>query len=207
MKREKWVATVLIVLICSGLLWISKNYFASKKTVVADSKLRPAPRSQGDPNAPIKVIEFMDPQCKSCADASKLMKNYIYTYPKKIYWQIKFFPLVKAHLYALKSAIYSECAVRQDHFWLFFEAVLKAQDEWAASSDPDIIFTRIAIENSLDEGALRVCVEEGEAKKTVMAEKDEATALGVQATPSFFVNGKLAVGTEALQEELNRLLH
>ena len=204
MKWNKSAAAVLIVALGVGAVVTSKTIFSKGIPL-----FKPAigPRAQGNPNAQFKIIEYMDMQCHSCAEASPLMKNYIYTYPSKIYWQVKFYPLVKSHLYALKSAIYAECSARQNKFWPFYESVLENQKEWAESADPDAIFARLAKAAALDENMLKACVDTGDAKKIVLNEAEEAVSAGVTATPSFFVNGKMVVGPKGLQEELDKLLH
>ena len=199
MKWNKSTATVFLVLACIGLVGVAKFYFFPHGFV--GSKV--GPRAQGNPNAEIKIVEFMDAQCGTCAEAAPILKNYLYTYPSKIYWEVKFYPLVKSHLYALKSAIYCECAARQNKFWPFFDAVLENQKEWSQSQDPDAIFMRFANDAKLDPGVLKACVADDDAKRVVHDEADEAVKAGVRATPTFFVNGKIAVGPKGLQEELD----
>ena len=204
--RNKFAAAGVVVLAGIAFVLFAKNHFSPRGTVSAHAAA--APRAQGNPDAKIKIVEFMDPQCQSCAEVSPLLKNYLYTYPSKIYWQVKFYPLIKGHLHAMQSAVYAECASRQNQFWPFFDALLENQAEWAQAADSKTIFERLASSVAgLDLQALNACVERPDAKEAVLRESKEAADAGVRSTPTFFINGKMAVGPEALREELNRLLH
>jgi protein-disulfide isomerase len=204
MKFNKSLLTIAVIFVCVGVVNVSKNILGPKGLLTFQAKI--GPRAQGNPNAPIKIVEYMDMQCKSCAEAVPIMKNYFYTYPSKIYWEVKFYPLMKSHLYALKSALYAECAARQNKFWPFYDAVLEHQSEWSKAADPNPVFTRLALESNINIQTLEACVEDGNAKLAVMSEKDQAIQLGIKSTPTFFINEKMVVGTKALQEELDAIL-
>ena len=99
-------------------------------------------RSRGNPKAALWIIEYLDFQCESCRDSMKMIETYFSAHPKDIYLQVRYYPLIKNHLYALKSAIYCECAARQKKFWEFSAQVFKSQDQWSLSKDPDVFFGR-----------------------------------------------------------------
>ena len=78
------------------------------------------PRSMGDPQAPIRVIEYSDFQCPFCArfasdTAAQIQAAYIDT--GKVYFQYRDFPLVDIHPGALLAAHAANCAAEQGAFW------------------------------------------------------------------------------------------
>ena len=56
-----------------------------------------------------------------------------------------------------------------------------------------------------DPRRLRACVSDPSTKEAVLLETEASQSMGVRVTPTFFVNGKMAVGLAALEEELRRL--
>ena len=124
-------------------------------------------------------------------------------HPDKIHLQVRYFPF-PAHKNALKAAVYAECASRQKgKFWKFHEEIFKHQSEWAMENYPELKFVDYAEKSGLDLKALDVCAQDPQVAKTITEEKKKAEDLGVKITPSFFANGKLSVGTNALKDEIN----
>ena len=159
-------------------------------------------RSRGNPAARFWIVEYIDFQCSTCGRASGVLDGYFKKYPSQIYLQVRFRPLILTHEFALKSAIYAECAASQRKFWSFYEILFERQKDWAASSSPDDLFHSYAKEIGMNLGKLDHCIHDEAVKKKVIAEKDEAMDLGVKSTPTFFINGKMVVGIDALKEEL-----
>jgi len=163
---------------------------------------RMSSRAKGDLSAPLWIVEYIDFQCVTCGLASEVVREYLEKYPSKIYLQIRFRPLILTHEFALKSAIYAECAASQGKFWPFYEILFKRQKDWVSSSSPDDLFHSYAKEIGVNVKKLDACLRDEAVKKRVIAEKDEAMDLGVKGTPTFFMNGKMVVGLEALKGEL-----
>lgn len=66
-------------------------------------------RIKGEANAPIKITEFTDFQCPSCAQGSKYLKKFMEGHPKAVHLEMKYYPL-NMHRHAFMSARYAECA-------------------------------------------------------------------------------------------------
>lgn len=197
---KKIAATVLILLACYASVEGLRFLAGPKGKWVMDRRI--SSRSKGNPGAPVWIVEYVDFQCGSCRLASGVLQETFKKYPSQIYLQVRFRPLVLAHLFALKSAIYAECAASQGKFWPFYEILFERQKDWGSSSSPDDLFHSYGKEIGMDLKKLDACIRNEDVKKKVIAEKDEAMDLGVKSTPTFFVNGKMVVGLEALQEEL-----
>ncbi len=164
-------------------------------------------RSEGDSGAPIWIVEYIDYQCGACRTASQWLKETRERFPKKIYLQVRFHPIL-AHPYGLKSAIYAECASRQGRFWPFHEILFKKQPKWShvPPEEIDALFESYAKEAGLNVRNLRACVASPLTKATVFEENQASQSMGVKVTPTFFVNGKMIVGLQAIAEELRKLL-
>ena len=126
--------------------------------------------------------------------------------PEKLYVQVRYYPLIRGHVYALKSAIYADCAAKQGKFWEFSGKLFETQEEWEATKEPDAFFEGLALKAGLRVDALKACVEDPATKESVLAEREGAKALGLKMTPTFFMNEKKIEGFEAMVIEMENFL-
>jgi protein-disulfide isomerase len=110
---NKMQSTLVIVLVLVGLVAGAKIYLAPKK---AEINIQMA-RAKGNPQARVKIVEFVDFQCPACAYGLKFLRTFIEQHPNDVYVQVRYFPLTNMHHHAMISALYSECAARQGKFW------------------------------------------------------------------------------------------
>jgi len=162
-----------------------------------------AARAKGDPQARVQIIEFIDFQCPACGVGSKMLKEYMDKYPHDVRVQLKYFPLLNHHRHAMQSALYSECAGRQGRFWQFHEPLIEQQPQWSPLLSADPVFTQIAKEAGLDMSVLNACLSSQDAAQTINDDKTLGRSLGVESTPTYFINNKMVVGAQSLTDELN----
>ena len=195
------IATVLVGALCVAFIL---SYRAIKPHPEEVMKKRMSQRAAGDPTSKTWITEYFDYQCPPCSLASKVLKEHLAAYPKSVYLQLRYFPL-QNHPHAMKAAIYAECASRQDgKFWAFHELLFSKQNEWAREKYPELKFLDYAKRAGLDLDKWDRCTKDPEIQAFIVEEKKKATELGVQITPSFFVNGNLVVGVKGLQEALSK---
>ncbi len=200
---RKSAASALLILVCVAAVWAVRTVRGPVRPGMPDSRF--LARSKGDPSAALWIVEYADLQCGACADAALLVKRLLAAHPKEVFVQFRFKPNTGGHRYALKAAIYAECAARQGRFWDFHDSLFARQREWSASPDPDGFFLDYARAAGLDTGRLASCVDDPKTKQAVVAEKDQAIELGVVETPTFFINGRMVVGAPAFERELGEL--
>lgn len=202
MNFKKIAVTLLILLGCWGSVWIGKNLLPKYLPAKVEAKYHA--RAKGNPKAPLWIIEYLDFQCASCRESMKFLEEYLAAHPREIYLQVRYYPLIHNHRYALKSAIYADCAAKQGKFWEFSESLFKNQVQWAVSPEPDVFFEQTAAKLKLDVAALKACVTDTSVKDAVLAEKAEGKSLGITMTPTSFVNGKKIIGLSAIKAELEQ---
>lgn len=104
----------------------------------ADIKFRPisaADHIWGDPNAPVKIIEYSDLQCPFCQRFHPTMQQIVTEYKGQVAWVYRHFPLEQIHPHARKEAEAAECAAElggNNAFWVFVDALFKG----TPTSDP-----------------------------------------------------------------------
>jgi protein-disulfide isomerase len=200
--KNKLFLTVTIGAVCVGSVILMRAFTPSPEELL---KQGIAQRSQGNENAPIKIIEYFDYQCEACEHANKLLKDLIDMNPGKIYLQARFYPL-PGHKNALKAAVFAECvSLQKDKFWPFHEEIFRNQATWAKDPYAQIRFASYSTSVGVDLKHLDACVADPEVEKRILEEKKKAAELSVKVTPSFFVNEKFVVGLDQLIQELKKL--
>lgn len=202
-KVSKSTATVLVIALCLGIFGGIKM-LKSNAALINPVHVLPQ-RAHGNPNAEIKIIEFIDFQCPACANGVKILREYFQKYPDKMYVELRYFPLAM-HKHGMTSARWSECAARQGKFWPFFDLLIDRQKEWGAMVDAMPSFEQIAKEARVHQGQLNSCLQDSSVDQTIKADMEEGQMRSVQSTPTYFVNHEIVVGTKSLRTKLDSLL-
>ncbi len=149
------------------------------RTVSADDHVR------GDPNAPVKIVEYSDFECPFCKRFHSTMQQIVKEYDGKVAWVYRQFPLDQLHTKARKEAIASECAAEiggNDAFWKFadrFFELTPSNDQ----TDIGAVLPQIAKEIGLDVGAFNTCLASGKFDARIEKDVQNAAASGGQGTP------------------------
>lgn len=154
--------------------------------------------SRGPADAKVTIVEYSDYQCPFCARAYEtLEKEVLPAYGDRVRFVFKNLPLVQIHPWAEAAALASECAFRQgnDQFWIVYNGLFTQQKDITAANVTDKAVA-IADGNGIDVDALRKCIDEKQALDAVKADVDEANALSVTSTPTFFINGVRVGGAQ-----------
>jgi protein-disulfide isomerase len=160
-------------------------------------------RTRGPQQAKVNIVEFIDFECPGCAYGAEKIKEYLAQHPNDIHLEVKYFPLMNVHHHALKAASYVECAARQGKFWPFFDPLMTQQRQWSPLVNAEGVLDQIAQGAGVDVRQLKSCLSSDNVSVKIMSEKAIGLSLGVQSTPTYFINKKMVVGAKSLIEELD----
>jgi len=155
--------------------------------------------SRGEPGAPIQIVEFADYECPACKATSLVMAELLKSYEGKYYFVFKNYPLDQScnrgitremHKYACAAAYFSRCAGEQGKFWEASE-LLFSRDAERGELAPERLVSEASKELGLDQEGVRECLESGRYRDKVQKDISDGDAVGLQGTPSIWVNGKL----------------
>jgi protein-disulfide isomerase len=179
-----------------------------------DVKGRPV---KGNPNAKVTVINFDDFQCPFCSRLhSTLFADVFKDYADKIKVIYKDYPLIEIHPWAMHAAIDGNCLGEQNSpaYWDFADYIHANQKQMAGKSRTDA-FQNIdnlakeqAQKHQLDADKLQACMQKQD-ETGVRASMAEGDKLGVDSTPTLFINGERftgAVPEQELRSALDRAL-
>jgi protein-disulfide isomerase len=197
---KKWSLTVWVVVILAIIVVGARIFFGSRQISGNPEQAR----AEGNPDARVKIVEFVDFQCPACAWGLKYLKTFLASHPNDLYIQVRYFPLTSLHHHALISALYSECAARQGKFWPLDDLMISQQAQWAQLINPQPVFDAMARQVGMDMDRLNACLDSDDTIKVINDEKVMGQSLGITSTPTYFINGKMVVGTKDLQDELKK---
>ena len=152
----------------------------------------------GPVDAPVTLVEFLDPECESCRAAYPIVKQLLADYGQQVRLVVRYVP---GHNNSALAAAAIEEAGRQGRYWETLEYFFEKQPEWGEQQAPQTeTFLRYGAELGLDVDELRAALDSPDLTKV---ERDEADgqALGIRGTPTFFVNGRMV---EELSEQALR---
>jgi protein-disulfide isomerase len=161
--------------------------------------------ARGAPNAPIKITEYADLECPGCRRMHVELHDLLAQYEGKYSFVFRHFPLDNRcnpsieqpfHLLACHAAMLARCGGEQGQYWESLDFLFQAEALEGTSTDPiPALETRLtkdlAHHLSIDEEALKSCIASGRQSSALRRDINEAIRVGLEATPSIWVNGKL----------------
>src|SRR5271165_5356078 len=159
----------------------------------ADLKAANGP-SHGPADAPVTIVEFGDLECPACKAAQPQITKLMQEEPKmKLIFQN--FPLESLHKWALLGAKYIDCVSQQgsDATFKFIATVYEHQGEITADT-ADAMLKGYAKEVGANPDTVAACVAKPETAARVRQSIALGEKLGVNSTPTFFINGRKVVG-------------
>lgn len=150
--------------------------------------------SIGPADARVTVVEYSDFQCPHCRGLYVNLKTIEPQYPQ-VRFVFKDFPITQIHPWAETAAIGARCAFMQSPaaFWTVHNSIFDNQDVISAENVYEKL-VEYAGQAGLDADSFKACLASDAAKKAVEANRDEGVALGVNSTPTVYVNGRPAIG-------------
>ena len=146
----------------------------------------------GPDDAPITIIEFSDFQCPFCEQwHAQVYTQLRQNYAKQVRIVYRDFPLTSIHPEATPAAEAANCANEQEAFWPFHDKLLGGSLDLSAAA-----YQQYATELGLDMTRFNECLASHRYADEVQADFDFAANLGVQSTPTFFINGIPLVGAQ-----------
>ena len=143
---------------------------------------------RGPAGAVVTLVEFADFECPYCGDEEPVLARLLADYPTQLRLVYKQFPL-DFHEHAHLAAEASLAAAAQGQFWAFHD-LLYAHQGALARSDLDGYAAALGLDLGLFDAALDL----GTYAAAVDAEESQGLAIGVNGTPTLFVNGRMGVG-------------
>jgi protein-disulfide isomerase len=151
--------------------------------------------SLGSDDAKIVIVEFSDFQCPYCRKFhDETYQALLDSYPGQIRFVYRNLPLPPTmHPAAMSAAIASLCANDQNSYWEYHDKLFSSETLDEAT------YIQYAADLGLDVETFTACLSSGSHDAEIKADVEFSSNLGIQSTPTFFVNGLAIVGAQPLK--------
>ena len=156
---------------------------------------------RGPEDAKVTIVEYSDFQCPFCSRGYQIVEDQVLPeYKDKVKFYFKNLPLKSIHPWAESAAIAAECAQQQsgDGFWKLYHSLFKGQREINQDNLKEKV-TQFAKDAGLDEGKFTQCLDSKASQAQVDKDLQEATSIGANSTPTFFINGRRLEGAQPFE--------
>ena len=181
---------------------MSKDPFTDTRAKI---KLGDSP-STGPATAKLTVVEFSDFECPHCQELYSILKVVEPEFPQ-VRFVYKNFPLEQIHPWAMTAALAARCVYKtsgSSAFLKYQDTIFTTQDAITADNAWDQV-TAAAVNAGVSADALHSCMTAPDTKAAVDADIAEGKAVGVESTPTFFLNGRPFIGGD--RQSLEQILH
>ena len=206
--REIWFSLLIVLSLAAASPAVGQTPPKPAPGGGAALAIHPDDRILGKADAPITIIEYASLTCPHCAHFSvdvlpKLKQKWIDTGKAKLV--LRDFPLDEP---ALRAAMVVRCAP-PDKFYPLVDTFFAQQENWVTSRDYRAALEKLAKLAGIGDKQFKTCIEDKKLEdQAVQSRLTAAQQLGVNSTPSFFINGKKFEGAptfEAFDQQLSGL--
>lgn len=194
--------TSRLLAVAAGLIFASTMaVLLARQFTSAPSRAVPEYRVFGPADAPVQIDEYTDFACPACRHAAGKIDELLRVFGGGLRVNFKHYPLLNIHPWSLHAAAFADCAGEQGKFKEYAALLFEGQEKWGRARNLPPEFELYAKQLKLDWPAMKACSEDQKTLRRLQLEISEGDLRGVSATPTFFVNGKRAVGSAQLLDQ------
>jgi protein-disulfide isomerase len=198
------IAAVLAAAVGGGFLMFRSSQPQSPTTPM------PTGGSGATSKGVVKIDEYGDYQCPPCGALHPIIKTLKGEYGDRIQFAFHHFPLTQIHSHALDASYAAAAAGLQGKFWEMHNLLYENQSVWSEVGDFRPIVLDFARKIGLDLPRFTRDIDGLQVVTVVSEDMQRGALLGVNGTPTVFINGQLIhsdnFSTEGLRKEINRRL-
>lgn len=155
----------------------------------------------GGEDAPVTIVEYSDFQCPFCARAEAIVQDELLEeYGDRVKFVYKQMPLASIHPWAQAASEIGICVLRRagnEAYWRYHARVFAGQSEVRVETAAEQLL-EIAVAAGGDGEEVKTCFDAEETAEVITATLREAENLGVNSTPTFFINGRRLSGAQPI---------
>lgn len=211
MSKVSWIIfSAVIVLVLGGLVIYSRisnpsidvsNLNTNSVIAASAQNGQIADHVFGKADSKVVFIEYGDFQCPSCSGAYAQVKAATDQYQDKVAFIFRNFPLTTIHPNARVASAAAEAAGLQGKYWEMHDLLYQSQSAWEklTGNQRTAEFVGYAGQISLDEAKFKTDLASSLVNKKISFDQAIGKKIGVDATPTFYLNGTQLSSTDAGQ--------
>lgn len=145
---------------------------------------------RGPPSAQYSLVEYGDFECPHCAHFHPIAQELVRELGDDLCYAFRNFPLEANHPHAARAAAAAEAADMQGKYWLMHDRLFQHQSELS-----EALIQRLARELPLQMTTFERDLASESVARRVAEDRASGESLGVEGTPTLFVNGRMHVGS------------
>jgi len=145
----------------------------------------------GNVSSKIVIVEFSDFQCPACKAGEPVVDRIMKEYNGSIVLYYRNLPLTQIHQYSYQAAEAAEAAKEQGKFWEYHKILFNN----SPLLDKDSLI-KYAQETGLNITQFTISLNSGKFDSSIDQDISDAKNLGVQGTPTFFINDQIVLGAD-----------
>jgi protein-disulfide isomerase len=200
-KRFLGVLVALVVIFVGIILISNSGNSNTSATTLTEHK-------EGQGKDGVTLVEYGDFECPYCGQYYAIVKQVVQEYNQQITFQFRNFPLTSIHPNAFAGARAAEAAGQLGQYWQMHDLLYQANvqyyasndtiSSWISASDPLSYFDQFAKQLGLNVTKFNQEYNSSKVNDLVDADMNEGNKLGIDATPTFFLDGKQVVPNETI---------
>jgi len=210
-QRKKKINSIIIygiIFVFVGLAVSGIIYLVAKKSSANNPISLPASLIlleddwlKGNKEAELTLIEYSDFQCPACAYFHPIVEKLAGDYKDNLKIVYRHFPLPQ-HKNAVLAGQAAEAAGKQGKFWEMAGKIFESQAQWSEVKNEEAknIFKELARTLDLNIEQWEKDIENEEIKKSIDEDYKEGVKIGINATPTFFLNGQKLQNPRSYEE-------
>lgn len=215
MKKNKALAVFGAAVLVLAIFGLGAYFWGAKEAKETNERVQNAsaelvrdysPRL-GPDNAKVTLVEFMDPECESCAAFFPHVKELLRKYPNDLQLVIRYAPFHKNSVLAIRIL---EVSREFGKYEQLMAKMFKNISEWGDHHNPrpELLWDYVA-DVGMDVEKVRDQINDPKYEEIIMQDYRDLQELGVRGTPSFFVNGSplQEFGVKPLQEAIRKAIN
>ena len=206
MDKTKWIIfSILVVAVFGGIIWMNKKddvKFTGDASKPITENVAIADHQYGAKDAKVVVSEYGDFQCPGCYNMNPTVIKLREQYKDKVTFIFRHFPITSKHPNAFAAATAAEAAGLQGKFYEMSDALYENQKSWqgATVEQRAAVFEGYATGIGLNVEQYKKDLTDPRIAEKINRDRTTAGQLGVNETPSFYINGKRVPSDAALND-------
>lgn len=208
------VGVISLIMIVGATLLLGRSGGSTSVPITDDRLLvREDSPKTATQSAKVTLVEFGDYQCPACKlshpQTKQIVEEYSNKEPGTFNFVFRHFPLPQ-HKNGVIGSRAAESAGLQGKYWQMHNKLYEDQERWGESDNPMETFNEYAKELGLDINKFQQDINSDQFNTKISRDQNDGRALGVNSTPTYFINGEKLVGVpsyEALKSKIEAALN
>lgn len=188
------LGAIALIALVIGTVWYRQSQPTPTKMPPNKQELlvREDSPSRGSADAPVTLVEFLDPECDTCRDAYPIVEKILKDYEGRVHYVVRYIP---NHTNSRLAIAALEAAGEQGKYWEMLALLFDKFQEWGERTTPQTdAMIRYAAQLGLDAEKFAAGLQNPAYMQKVDRDRQDAVDLGIFETPVFAVNGTYVYG-------------